>query len=156
MHNIIGFDDYYINESGEVFSKRTGKIKKMKLHTTQKGYKEVELYGKTYKVHRLVAKTYIPNPNNLPQVNHKNGNKQDNSVDNLEWCDNSYNQKHAWENGLHKPHKPKNRVLTDKLAEQIRFEYKTTKISHRELANKYNVSKTTIGDLLRGKYYKNK
>lgn len=51
-------------------------------------------------IHRLVAKAFIPNPNNLSQVNHIDGNKNNNCITNLEWCDNGYNQKHAIINGL--------------------------------------------------------
>ena len=55
---------------------------------------------KLYSVHRLVATAFIPNPNNLPQINHIDGNKNNNCVENLEWCDNSYNQQHAINTGL--------------------------------------------------------
>jgi hypothetical protein len=61
-----------------------------------KGYLHVTLTSKPYErrlsgVHRLVAKAFIPNPDNLPQINHKDENKTNNSVSNLEWCDNRYN-----------------------------------------------------------------
>lgn len=64
-------------------------------HEIKKGYLRVGLGKKSlvknFLVHRLVADAFIPNPNNLPQVNHKNSNKQDNRVENLEWCTNEYN-----------------------------------------------------------------
>ena len=59
------------------------------------GYLKVKLKNetgnKTFQVHRLVAEAFIPNPNNLPQVNHKDENKKNNNVENLEWCDHLYN-----------------------------------------------------------------
>ena len=70
------------------------------------GYARVILSNKSYSVHRLVAEAFIPNPNNLPIINHKDGNKQNNCIDNLEWCDYSYNNKEAYRIGLNKSVKP--------------------------------------------------
>ena len=72
----------------------------------KKGYKRVCISDNgsqfTLKVHRVIAEKFIPNPENKPQVNHKDGNKLNNCVDNLEWVTNSENQLHAWSTGLNK------------------------------------------------------
>lgn len=77
-------------------------------NTSKRGYKEVRLCknGETrdFKIHRLVAQAFIPNPHNLPQVNHIDGNKGNNRVDNLEWVTSQQNIKHAYQIGLKKPH----------------------------------------------------
>src|SRR5699024_6647562 len=75
----------------------------LRQHINYKGYLLVTIYGekrRTHAAHRLVAKTFIPNPENKSQVNHKDGNKLNNRVENLEWCTNQENQKHAWDIGL--------------------------------------------------------
>ncbi len=67
------------------------------------GYRGVALHNqkqKTHSIYRLMAETFIPNPDSLPEVNHKNGNKLDDSLENLEWCSYSHNLQHAYDTGL--------------------------------------------------------
>lgn len=87
---------YQISNLGNVRSVKLGKIKILKQHKLPKGYRQVTLYDdqgipKRFYVHRLVAKAFIPNPDNLPIVNHKDENPSNNCVDNLEWCTQSHN-----------------------------------------------------------------
>jgi hypothetical protein len=85
-------NNYIIHSDGRIWSNISKKYLKPFLVT--KGYPTVSLYKKDYQVHRLVADAFIPNPNNLPQVNHINGDKTDNRVENLEWCTNRQNVTH--------------------------------------------------------------
>ena len=97
--DIKGYEGkYQISNKGRVRSldyKGTKKKKLLKASTNKEGYIQIRLYkngkGKTYFVHRLVAEAFILNPNNYPVVNHKDENKSNNSVDNLEWCTVEYN-----------------------------------------------------------------
>jgi hypothetical protein len=95
---------YTISESGIVTSLRTGKI--LNHFKSHRGYHRVliRINNKAHNraVHRLVAMAFIPNPLALPEVNHKNGIKSDNGIENLEWVSRSDNQYHAYANGLRK------------------------------------------------------
>lgn len=97
---------YFVTEDGKVFSYRRlnhhtwvidyNRIpKEMSQCDGTKGYQLVRIQGKTMKVHRLVAETYLPNPNNLPQVNHIDENKKNNCVSNLEWVTCAENVHHS-------------------------------------------------------------
>jgi hypothetical protein len=97
------YPKYEINRLGQIRKKETGKL--LLPFDDRRGYLRVTLNGKNIKVHILVAKTFLPNPGNLPIVNHKSGVKHDNRASQLEWCSWSENVKHAWALGLRRRRK---------------------------------------------------
>lgn len=114
--DIIGYENLYqVSNLGNIRSlcfgarnkRKSNTIRMLKIGYTNVGYSKVELYkdgiSKIKYVHRLVAETFIPNPDNKPEVNHINGDKTNNSIDNLEWVTSSENKRHALNTGLKKP-----------------------------------------------------
>ena len=94
----LGYPLYDVSDNGVVYSinyRNTHKEHAMKANKDTKGYYQLRLRNehgkKMFVVHRLVAMAFIPNPQNLPQINHKDECKTNNNVSNLEWCDNKYN-----------------------------------------------------------------
>lgn len=101
--DIKGFEgEYQISTTGDVYSLKFGKRRLMKLSKNTKGYLMVHLCKdgkqKTFLVHRLVAEAFLPNSENLPEINHKNEDKTDNRVSNLEFCDRKYNNNYGSRN----------------------------------------------------------
>lgn len=140
------------------------------------GYPQVALckngHRKYLRIHRIVAKSFIPNPNNYPCVNHIDGNKRNNCISNLEWCNHSYNTIHALNTGLINAEKRNkaskenikkaqksspclkggenspSSVLRENDVIEIRRLYKNKEMSTRQLAEKYNVHISTIQRVL--------
>jgi len=94
---VLSYPDYMVYEDGRIWSSKTNKF--LKPAYTKNGYASVELFNqegsKRLLIHRLVASAFIPNPDNLPQINHKDENPKNNHVDNLEWCSARYNMNYG-------------------------------------------------------------
>ena len=140
----VSLGDYTLFDDGEILSKDK---KIMMPQKDGKGYLRIRLrygdvdkYGAaTYKIHRLVAENFIPNPEKKPQVNHKNGDKTDNRVENLEWATNSENINHAIETGL--LDNTSNQM--NKLGGQIRTAIETGYVI-KDIAEKNGIAESTI------------
>jgi hypothetical protein len=138
------------SRAGGVVKRKIPLIRKQKINTS--GYYEVRLISsekdETLRVHRIVGIAFIPNPDNLPEINHLKG-KLDNRPTSIEWSSSSNNQKHAYKNGFRVPlggeKNPKCR-LSEKQVLEI-FNSNETRI---ELSEKYNISIYTISHIRRG------
>lgn len=103
--DIEGYEDYQVSNLGNIRSlnyRQTGKVQVLKLRKDKNGYFRVNLYKdgnrRSYQIHRLVTTAFLPNPDNLPQVNHKDENPSNNRVENLEWCSAKYNANYGTRN----------------------------------------------------------
>lgn len=149
---LLTIDDYEITKEGEVINKTNGH--KLKPQPNGKGYLRVSISKKLMFIHRLVAEKYIPNPNNLPQVNHKDGNKLNNNVDNLEWVTNQENRTHAVQNNLHlSGENTPSAKLTEEDVKYIRAH--AAEKTQKAWGEIYGVSRSTIADIINYRTWKN-
>ena len=143
-------EDYEITRDGHVINIHTGKEVKPQINGT--GYYRVAIGKKLKFVHRLVAQKYIPNPENLPQVNHKDGNRLNNCVDNLEWVSNRDNSLHALRNGWMRIEE--NHQFAKLTRESVAYIKAHPEMSRNELAEMFNISPHTISDIRKGRTWK--
>ena len=158
---IDGYKYYFVSNFGRVKSTNDkgnwGDKRTLKIIVRKSGYCVVNLHSyrgavkkmKQYRVHQLVAKAFIPNPEKKPIINHLDGNKENNHVSNLEWCTQSENMIHAYKNGLCSRKKGvKTTKLTVDDVKEIRKRYKNKNISQYQLSEDYSVTESTIRNVI--------
>ena len=146
---------YFVNELGEIYSypKKTRKgVRKMLAQKNNNGYLSIDLCKngniKKYSLHRIIALAFLDNIENKEQVNHINGNKHDNRIENLEWSTRSENQKHSIETGLRSAKGEKN--SQSKLTEIQVLNIFNDKRTYNQISKDFNISIGTISDIKRG------
>lgn len=153
---------YLISNMGNV--KNIKELKTLKAYDRE-GYTRIDLYDRRIKkslkrsVHRLVAEAFIPNPLNKPQVNHIDGDKKNNRVENLEWCTQSENMKHAFKTGLYVPNPLKgedryNSKMTYEKVILLREMYDSGEFLLKELAEEFNISITVTWNIAKRNTWK--
>lgn len=155
---IKGFDCYEVSDCGRVKSLKFNKERILKPNKRRHGYLAVELNGRSFSIHRLVLESFVPNTENKTDVNHKNGVKFDNRLENLEWCTHSENAKHSFKignqnnSGSNHPQA----ILDEDKVKEIRNELANGfRGIGMKLAKKYGVSFYTISKIKKGKIWPN-
>ena len=143
---------YSISNSGKVRNDKNGKILKTNFY---EGYERVDLthddVQKQFFIHRLVAMAFIPNPENKPEVNHKDGDKSNNYDWNLEWSTRSENMIHAYDTGLmDKMNKTYVRLTKQQIIEICKL-LEENQLSLVQIAEKVGTNRTAVADILNGK-----
>jgi hypothetical protein len=127
--------------------------KQRKITTRKDRYQMIWFNSKNYYLHRYIAERHIPNPNNLPCVNHIDGNPSNNSISNLEWVTYLENNVHAKQNGLWGKNILDKRKLNDIQIQEIKQKYIPHKYSMYKLAEEYGVDYRTIWNVVNNKSY---
>ena len=148
VSNLGRIKSYKVSINGKILKSNTNRLGYIYFSLTK------NLCLRSFTIHRLVALAFIPNPENRPQVNHINGVKSDNRVENLEWATISENMNHAIKTGLKIAPKDFNHYNSKFKKEDI-INIRESKLSESKLASFYLVNRATIGKIKRFERYKN-
>ena len=154
---------FEVSNAGRIRNKKTGRILKQRVN--KNGYYQISVSlgsrknKKVLKMHKAVTETFIPNPNNLPMPNHKDGNKLNNCCDNLEWVTNAENIRHALQNKLFVPahglkHCESKLSREDVIFIKENYKPRDPMYGARPLGRRFNVEHGTILNIMNGKSYK--
>ena len=153
---IPGHNRYEISPNGVIRNVKTKRVKGQYIGST--GYYMVSFSynnkSKPKRVHRLIATAFIPNPKGLPEVNHKDGNKINNRIENLEWITHEGNMRHAFKTGLLNntgENNGQSKLNPDKVT-AIR-KYLSSGVSQQKIADKFNVSRSCIQGIKDGRLW---
>lgn len=159
IHDFIPYiKDYYtINDLGEVYSDNSGRMKTRNRAGTE--YQIINFMTndgkkKTFRVHRLVMMAFKPIENpELMEVNHLDGNKKNNQLNNLEWCTSSENQQHAYKHNLQKSQKGKSKPISKRLTEkdvkQI-WSLRKQGLSYKKIGDQIGTSSANVAKIIKG------
>lgn len=147
----IEIEDYYeVSNTGKIYSLRRNRLLSIGKHPD--GYLQVSIKNTKKLLHRLLAEAFIPNPDNLPEVNHINGIKTDNRLENLEWCTHLGNMQHGFKSGLiNNSGENHGRV---KLTKEQVLEIRKHSGGYKKIAPLYGVSSIQIGRIIRNETWK--
>ena len=164
QYNGETYNKFEVSNDGQLRNVNTGTVYKQ--HLNKEGYNQVCVSlgsrnkKKVFKIHKAVAETFISNPDKKETVNHIDGNKQNNSMDNLEWATYSENVQHAFDTGLAQATRGVNSTsskLTREDVIYIRTHYIPNSLTYgtRALGRKFNVNHETIRDVINNNTYVN-
>lgn len=142
------YDGFLVDDDLNIYSKRSGR--QLTPYKGSDGYMHVQYRIENKKSHRnrlhvILAHCFIPNPNNYKYVNHKDSNKLNNSLDNLEWCTNSENVKHGWHSG-NRTHRNKTKIKAETLDHEFIGDFN----SIRQCGEALHIDRHKIARVLKG------
>ena len=157
LAEVPSYPGFYASRDGRIWSEKSNQWKKIVQHISGKGevYLSVAIAHCPRRVHRLIAEAWVPNPEGKPEVNHIDGDKLNNSIENLEWVTRAENAQHAYDTGLSRAVKGVGSRVSKLNADQVKWIRDSAgKVTQAKMAEALNVCVDTISKVARGLVYR--